>query len=139
VKNIEKNKQVLLMGEIYQKAKNTVVWLGEEDKDNKVLLEMVKLFAGKSSNTLENDINLIRPQLDLPSKQQMNRTLIDRGRWRHQALVRLLNRQWFTRVLGCSFCLYSFYCVLQIIKSSKNVLYPDLVAIAGLTIPTRAE
>src|ERR1700709_2130059 len=35
-----------------------------------------------------------------------------------------------------SLCRCACNCVLKIIKSLKNVLYPDLTTVAGLTIPT---
>ena len=90
--SIEKKKQVMLMAEIYGKAQRTIVWLGEEDKDHNVLSEMVNLFASKPSSNQLNDLNIIRPLLDLRETSQ-----ITRGSWRRQALIRLLNRSWFSR------------------------------------------
>jgi hypothetical protein len=45
--NEEKSKQVVLMADIYKNAQQTLIWLGEEDGDKKVLSEMVELFASR--------------------------------------------------------------------------------------------
>lgn len=95
--NDEKSKQVMLMAEIYEKAEKTVVWLGEEDEDNKVLSELVDLFESHPSRTRKDDIDLMKTKLDLLDTHPIDLDAVERGRWRHQALVRLLNRSWFSR------------------------------------------
>jgi hypothetical protein len=92
----EKNKQVVLMAKIYKSAQQTVVWLGEEDGDKKVLSEMVELFASRPLNTEEHDANLVKTMLDLGYTENTPNDITHR-QWRHQALVRLLNRSWFSR------------------------------------------
>jgi Heterokaryon incompatibility protein (HET) len=92
----EKSKQVLLMADIFKDAQRTVVWLGEEDGDNKVLSEMVGLFASRSSKSGTQDANFVRMMLDLGYTEDSPNDLT-RRQWRHQALVRLLNRSWFSR------------------------------------------
>lgn len=88
----EQSQQVLLMGDIYGRAKQTVVWLGEEDKDHEILQETAALFAAHIANTPHQDIDLIKPRLDLQDRSN------SRDSWRRHAIVRLLNRPWFSRV-----------------------------------------
>lgn len=91
--NKEKSVQVVLMTEIYENAQQTVVWLGEEDRDTEVLTEMVKELSVNPLRAVEDDTNLVRPMLDLALEDPK---VSSRGQWRHQALVRLLNRSWFS-------------------------------------------
>lgn len=88
----EQSQQVLLMGDIYSKAQQTIVWLGEEDSDKEVLDETAALFAAYTSNTPDQDVQLIKPELSLLERSG------SRGSRRRHALVRLLNRPWFSRV-----------------------------------------
>ena len=92
----EKSKQVVLMADIYKNAQRTVVWLGEEDGDKKVLSEMVEFFASRPSKPEKQDANLVKIMLDLGYTENSPDD-ITRRQWRHQALVRLLNRSWFSR------------------------------------------
>lgn len=116
------------MGETYENAINTVVRLGEEDNDKEVLQDVIAKFCSESESTLQHDIDLIRLQLDLPGNDQVSPTPMSRGRWRHQVLVRLLNRQWFTQV----------WIFQEAVKSSKGSITWGSV-IMSLKIPLRVS
>ena len=45
----ERNEQVALMGRIYSRAENVIIWLGEEDPDDKVAFEFVPMFLSHLS------------------------------------------------------------------------------------------
>ncbi len=40
----ERNKQVALMGRIYSKARNVIIWLGEEEPDDELAFKFVPIF-----------------------------------------------------------------------------------------------
>jgi hypothetical protein len=92
----EKGKQVVLMSEVYKNAQRTVVWLGEEDEDKQVLSEMIDAFANRPSKGERQDANLIKMMLELGYTDD-NPNDLTRRQWRHRALVRFLNRSWFSR------------------------------------------
>ena len=52
----------MLIEEIYEKAERTIAWLGEEDEDREVLLEMIELFVSHPLDSLQNDASIIKPK-----------------------------------------------------------------------------
>jgi hypothetical protein len=91
----EKSTQVKLMADIYAMAQSTVIWLGEmgeADEDRAVLSEMIDLFKDHYPGAQVDDIQLLRPKLDLSDHNE-----VPLGLWSRQPLTRLLNRSWFSR------------------------------------------
>ncbi|KAL8663602.1 MAG: hypothetical protein Q9168_008070 [Polycauliona sp. 1 TL-2023] len=95
----EKNTQVKLMADIYQRAKRTVVWLGEldiSDMDRDAII----------SATERMNFRPIEREYSTPEDQMILKDLIgfgaqddtdDSGQRRRHILAGLLNRPWFTR------------------------------------------
>jgi hypothetical protein len=94
----EKSKQVRQMGDIYRKSKRTVIWLGEEDMDKDVIAEMFELLANTPYTSVMDDFRLFKGLLDLEESVYTVPHMMPRKQWRRQAVTRLLNRTWFSRV-----------------------------------------
>ncbi|RYO12110.1 hypothetical protein AA0111_g12645 [Alternaria arborescens] len=94
----EKSKQVRQMGDIYEKSKRTVVWLGEEDGDRDVIAEFFTSLRGSPKNSVKDDITLFEGLLDLEESTYTQPIRMRHKQWRRQAVTRLLNRTWFSRV-----------------------------------------
>jgi hypothetical protein len=83
----EKERQLAIMGEIYKKASNVIVWLDEHDQSSMRVLEFFEAVAKsyeqerKWSKTAKEALHMIR-------------------RWRlmSEALAQFFNRSWFTRM-----------------------------------------
>ncbi|KAH0591664.1 hypothetical protein MHUMG1_10605 [Metarhizium humberi] len=94
----EKGKQVRQMGDIYSKSKHTVIWLGEEDGDKDVLAEMFTALSNTPRASVQQDCKLLRELPDPEASAHETPHTISRKQWRLQAVTRLLNRTWFSRV-----------------------------------------
>ncbi|KAI9869595.1 MAG: hypothetical protein M1830_005317, partial [Pleopsidium flavum] len=99
----ERNHQVRLMGRIYGKAQNVVVWLGDEDDNSRAGLKLARKILGLAVKTpdivLQGD-NL--ESLGLPGRNSKE--------WR--ALGAFLRRPWFKRV----------WVIQEVVMSSKAVV-----------------
>jgi WD repeat-containing protein 55 len=86
----EKTQQVLLMGKIYRRAWNTLVWLGEEaDNSSYAIDTILTINASLQSNTDET----------APALEEFGRiSLPAPGSQRWLDLSKLLSRPWFQRV-----------------------------------------
>ncbi|BAE63736.1 unnamed protein product [Aspergillus oryzae RIB40] len=73
--NVEKEQQIQLMANIYGKAENVIVWLGEEENDS--TLTLARLQVAAEGESLLVDFN-------------------------DTALIALLERPWFRRVWVCA-------------------------------------
>ena len=82
----EKSKQVQQMSDIYKQSNPTVVWLGEEDKDKDALTELFTLLINSPFISVRDDLRLLTGILSAENSR------------RQQAVTRLLNRTWFSRV-----------------------------------------
>ncbi|KID85912.1 Heterokaryon incompatibility [Metarhizium guizhouense ARSEF 977] len=93
----EKSKQVRQMGDIYSKSKRTVIWLGEEDQDKDVITDMFTWLIIKPRGSLKDDCLLF---WELFNEESTNNAphMTFRKQRRRQAVTRLLNRAWFSRV-----------------------------------------
>ncbi|KAL8948356.1 MAG: hypothetical protein Q9222_005452 [Ikaeria aurantiellina] len=95
----EKNAQVRLMAEIYQRAERTVVWLGQmdmEDEDRKAILDATDRMTFRPIEreySSPNDRLILK---DLIGFQAQGKSL-ELGQRRRQVLAALLNKSWFTR------------------------------------------
>ncbi|GAB1206112.1 hypothetical protein APSETT445_004793 [Aspergillus pseudonomiae] len=87
----EKSRQVRQMGDIYRKSTRTIVWLGEEDSDRDMIATIFDKLTSRPSSTSAEDCMLI---IELISVKEPTR-MLDQLR---QAVERLLNRTWFSRV-----------------------------------------
>ncbi|KAK4078861.1 hypothetical protein Purlil1_11799 [Purpureocillium lilacinum] len=111
----EKSKQVRQMVDIYTKSKRTIIWLGEEDGDKDVIAEMFRSLADSPFTSVMNDFRLFWELLDLEpttlatfagawdlshlmDSVDSAQPKISRKQWQRQAVTRLLNRTWFSRV-----------------------------------------
>lgn len=94
----EKSKQVRQMGDIYKKSKRTVIWLGEEDRDKDVIAEMFTKITNTPFASVKDDFKLFYELLDLEESVYTAPHMMPRKQWRRQAVTRLLNRTWFSRV-----------------------------------------
>ncbi|KAH7159348.1 heterokaryon incompatibility protein-domain-containing protein [Fusarium sp. MPI-SDFR-AT-0072] len=94
----EKSKQVRQMGDIYERSKRTVIWLGEEDGDKDVIAELFTSLTNTPSNSVKDDIRLFAGLLDLEESIYTEPNRMRNKQWRRQAVTRLLNRTWFSRV-----------------------------------------
>ncbi|KAB5513476.1 heterokaryon incompatibility protein-domain-containing protein [Coniochaeta sp. 2T2.1] len=93
----EKGKQVQQMSDIYRKSKRTVVWLGEEDGDKDVIAEMFEKLTDTPFASAEEDFRVFQGLLCLEESVTAQHPKC-RRQWRRQAVTRLLNRTWFSRV-----------------------------------------
>ncbi|KAI3573980.1 heterokaryon incompatibility protein-domain-containing protein [Fusarium oxysporum f. sp. albedinis] len=94
----EKSKQVRQMGDIYKKSKRTVIWLGEEDGDKDVIADLFTSLKNTPNNSVKDDIKLFEGLLDLEESIYTEPNRMRHKQWRRQAVTRLLNRTWFSRV-----------------------------------------
>ncbi|PNP86585.1 hypothetical protein FNYG_00077 [Fusarium nygamai] len=94
----EKSKQVRQMGDIYKKSKSAVIWLGEEDGDKSVIEEMFTSLTNTTFTSVKDDARMFADLLALEESTYTAPHLIPRKLWRRQAVARLLNRTWFSRV-----------------------------------------
>lgn len=90
----EKNHQVSLMGEIYNKCAKTWIWLGEEDQFSQKAFELLEILA----NISQDDAG----KVERVGKAENMALLIELGlpgfdSWRWFALFALFERQWFRR------------------------------------------
>ncbi|KAH7140406.1 heterokaryon incompatibility protein-domain-containing protein [Dactylonectria estremocensis] len=93
----EKSKQVRQMGDIYKKSKRAVIWLGEEDGDKDVIEEMFTSLRNKTFTSVRDDAMLFANLLVEESTYTGLIAMSPKQR-RRQAVTRLLNRTWFSRV-----------------------------------------
>lgn len=103
----EKGLQLQLMGEIYRRAQQVVVWLGEDplvhdayigqtsfkEADVDLLEGMIKAFKEDSCQTRANDLKLAGELVDVRRTHHM----ISLEQRRLTAILELLNRPWFRR------------------------------------------
>jgi hypothetical protein len=90
----EKGQQVRQMGDIYRKSTRTVVWLGEEDSDRDMIATIFEKLRSKPFRTLAEDCMLIIELISVKEPTHM----LTLDQLRRQAVERLLNRTWFSRV-----------------------------------------
>jgi prepilin-type processing-associated H-X9-DG protein len=93
---IERSHQVMMMKDIYQRAHSTIVWLGEAAQHSSMAFGLIKAWANGA-----NDLDMFVKECPFAFKKQM---------W--QALFKLVERPWFTRVW-----VYQEYVV------SKNIVF----------------
>jgi Heterokaryon incompatibility protein (HET) len=84
--NSERGQQVLLMDKIYEKAKQTIIWLGEEDKHRRPFEEMVQLLTEESDP--QADFGIVKKMF--AADRAVRERMLD-------AVTNVLNRDWFTR------------------------------------------
>jgi hypothetical protein len=118
---LEKNQQVQLMVNIYERADQTVVWLGEEDEDREVLEEMLEIFSRGLS--VEEGRLLLGQMVDV--SEPRNPATI-RGQ-RREAMIRLMNRSWFSRAWIFQECVVSSN--VQIVLGSIQVPFDQFVSL----------
>ncbi|KAH7323114.1 heterokaryon incompatibility protein-domain-containing protein [Stachybotrys elegans] len=88
----ERSAQVILMGSIYQKAENCLVWLGEDDQETAKAVRIFSFFDKKLNLASKNGMP------DAVSLRQLGKYFrcLDEGR--HVAINKLLSRRWFSRL-----------------------------------------
>lgn len=88
----ERNQQLLLMTDIYTRASQTVIWLGEQDESTEPAIQLLNLLASMDPRELQytDPLRECFYQLELGGK------IIDSSDW--IALARLLQRSWFSRI-----------------------------------------
>lgn len=87
----EKMAQIGRMDEIYRQASQTVIWLGIQDKWVDVMKSMLERFL-KDCKDSSMDADWVRSNLGLSSSQKS-----EQQQRNYDALVRILNREWFSR------------------------------------------
>ncbi|KAL8714254.1 MAG: hypothetical protein Q9220_001983 [cf. Caloplaca sp. 1 TL-2023] len=95
----EKNAQVRLMAEIYQRAERTVVWLGQIDMKDDDRNAIIDAADRMTFRPVEREYSTPNDQLilkDLIGFQAQGDSL-KLGQRRRQVLAALLNQSWFTR------------------------------------------
>ncbi len=89
----ERNEQVTLMGDIYRKAQQVLIWLGEGDEDSRLGLNYVQILLTELQPMFDNGVSEIRfsdliKALGMPA--------IKSRAW--DALGRIFERAWFRRL-----------------------------------------
>ncbi|RSL74446.1 hypothetical protein CEP53_000298 [Fusarium sp. AF-6] len=84
----EKKKQIPLMGRIYERARSTVIWLGEAGNGSSSALKLIERITSILHFTLS--------EVDMKSFQRIGLPVADSHAWKE--LWDLLARPWFTRV-----------------------------------------
>ncbi|KAB5513497.1 heterokaryon incompatibility protein-domain-containing protein, partial [Coniochaeta sp. 2T2.1] len=120
----EKGKQVRQMGDIYRKSKRTLIWLGEEDGDRDAIREMFTVLTNTPSNSVEKDRSLFRELLDLDKSIDTALGTMPPKQSRREAVTRLLNRTWFSRVWVFQEAVVSPN--VEVIYGSLNILLNEL-------------
>ncbi|PGH27995.1 hypothetical protein AJ80_00250 [Polytolypa hystricis UAMH7299] len=91
----ERNAQVLIMDEIYQKAQYTLVWLGQEDKYTRTAIEVIEKLDSAQGDFMHSDITpYTKQEPELYDKNEI--PYISPEGWR--ALAAVFLRQYFRRV-----------------------------------------
>lgn len=93
--DLEKGKQVQLMGDIYKKAERTTIWLGESDETVPRVQELMQALSDPDSSDARHgagdDIAAMEHVVGVESSRD------DASLRRIEALTKFLNRDWFTR------------------------------------------
>ncbi|KAM0429218.1 hypothetical protein ACHAPT_006432 [Fusarium lateritium] len=84
----EKKKQIRLMGRIYERARNTVIWLGEAENESGSALQLIERITSCLHYTLS--------EVDLENLERIDLPASNSRAWKD--LWDLLSRPWFTRV-----------------------------------------
>jgi Heterokaryon incompatibility protein (HET) len=90
----EKNCQVLLMCEIYQRAKLVIAWIGEEDDDTEMALQLIRSWAVAYQE--HHHLHGSRSPLDDPAICQKVHENLVADRW--DAIRRLYRKPYWTRI-----------------------------------------
>ncbi|GFG16213.1 hypothetical protein IFM5058_07846 [Aspergillus udagawae] len=90
----EKSQQVRQMGDIYRKSTRTVVWLGEEDNDKDIIATIFEKLKSRPFKSLAEDCMIITKLISVKKPTHV----LTVEQLRRQAIERLLNRTWFSRV-----------------------------------------
>jgi Heterokaryon incompatibility protein (HET) len=84
----EKNKQILLMREIYQRAEKVIIWMGEDENNSALGLSLMDMLA--SEEIRSNDY------IPMGRVEEIRLPAADSDDWK--ALEAIFNRPWFSRV-----------------------------------------
>ncbi|KAI9878947.1 MAG: hypothetical protein M1830_010065 [Pleopsidium flavum] len=118
----ERNEQVALMGDIYRKAQQVLIWLGEEDEDSRFGLNYVQILLAELQPVFDNGLGEIKfsdliKALGMPA--------IKGGAW--NALGRIFERTWFRRLWVVQEA--ALAAVATVMCGSQTVPWQDLVKV----------
>jgi hypothetical protein len=132
----ERNAQVRMMGDIYGRATNTIIWLGEEDDD--VTRAMVWLqrfytvweiqYAGRTENVISAYFARVGVNDSLEAENALQSAFGDRRLEAYRAIWMLLRRPWFTRKWVIQEVAKSTKYEMELIVGSKKVAWKAVQA-----------
>lgn len=98
----ERNSQVSLMGEIYSKASEVIVWLGEEDSETRDTVDLVMMIS-QAARVRDSEGNLVHRKgvgylgyKDRDRLQAIGLPFVEEEQWR--MIMRFYERRWFERL-----------------------------------------
>jgi hypothetical protein len=142
----ERNRQVALMAEIYQKSQRTLIWLGELESDTtpsaiNLLLELDQLGCTRDTSictVLQSAGSIVEKHFSAIPDKELKLT-------RHQnsnpslmiGLLNVLNRKWFTRAWIIQEAALANECTIHLGSHTFNWATMDLLVIALSWVASR--
>ena len=146
--NKEKSVQVAMMGQIYSKSSQTVVWLGSADPSSDQLMDFLKEVGREVNKTdlTDQGPDIYARWLQTPATEDdplaITKEKCDllyqnlKARWAPDALQKFTNRPWFTRIwILQEFCLPLD---ISIMCGDREIPFSDFYAACLFTILYRS-
>ncbi|KAJ8523080.1 hypothetical protein ONZ45_g415 [Pleurotus djamor] len=117
----ERNEQVRIMGEIYQKARQVLIWLGEAEEEEEEMIALVKRISMKREMSEEDGKALMSFCSELAQKQWFTRL------WTVQELALASHDP----LVGCGHQWVHWQTLWEVWNRAANALFPDMDLVMG--------
>lgn len=132
----ERNAQVRMMGDIYARATNTMIWLGEEDDDVARATEYFQrffeaweiLYAGGPENVVPAYFAEVGTNNSLEAENALQSAFGEHRLEAYRAMWMLLHRPWFTRKWVIQEVAKSTKHEMELVAGSKKVTWKAVQA-----------